>query len=229
LTSTDANYHEKLERITETLADISSDERFFSIDEFGPFHIAKKPGRKLVAPGEEYSIPQRQRSEGRLILTAALELCTNQVTHFCSDKKNTAEMLRLLDILLRDYSEMRTLYLSWDAASWHMSKDFCQRVREVNARSECHPHPRIEPVPLPSSAQFLNVIESVFSGMARAIIHNSDYASPNDAKTAIDRYFEDRNKFFQANPKRAADKIWGRERTPSVFSESNNCKDPRYR
>jgi hypothetical protein len=42
---------------------------------------------------------------------------------------------------------------------------------------------------LPAQAQFLNVIESVFSGMARAVIHNSDYASVADAQAAITRYF----------------------------------------
>ena len=89
LTSTDPNYREKLSQITKTLSGLKSDERFFSVDEFGPFHITKKPGRKLVAPGEEYTIPQRQKSRGRLILTAALELCTNQVTHFYSERKNT--------------------------------------------------------------------------------------------------------------------------------------------
>jgi hypothetical protein len=40
---------------------------------------------------------------------------------------------------------------------------------------------------------FLNVIESVFSGMARAVIQNSNYASVDEAKAAIDRYFEERN------------------------------------
>jgi hypothetical protein len=33
-----------------------------------------------------------------------------------------------------------------------------------------------------AGAQFLNVIESVFSGMARAIIHNSNYGSIDAAK-----------------------------------------------
>ena len=27
---------------------------------------------------------------------------------------------------------------------------------------------------------------------------------------------------------RAGKKIWGEERVPAVFNESNNCKDPRY-
>jgi hypothetical protein len=73
------------------------------------------------------------------------------------------------------------------------------------------------------------VIESVFSGMSRAIIHNSDYASLETAKHAIDLYFRERNEHFSQNPKRAGHKIWGKERVPSEFQEGQNCKDPAYR
>ena len=83
--------------------------------------------------------------------------------------------------------------------------------------------------PLPAGAQFLNVIESVFSGMAQAIIHNSDYPSLETARGAIDRYFADRNGHFLQHPKRAGNKIWGRERVPCEFHEGQNCKDPLYR
>ena len=82
---------------------------------------------------------------------------------------------------------------------------------------------------LPAGAQFLNVIESVFSGMARAIIHNSDYVSVEAATEAIDRYIADRNARFRAHPQRAGRKIWGKERELSIFSASNNCKDPQFR
>jgi len=67
------------------------------------------------------------------------------------------------------------------------------------------------PAPLPARAQFLNVIESIFSGMARAIIHNSDYGSVDKAKEAIDRYFEERNRHFLDHPRRR-EQIWGKER-----------------
>jgi hypothetical protein len=87
----------------------------------------------------------------------------------------------------------------------------------------------VDTAPLPTSAQFLNVIESIFSGMSRAIIHNSDYRSLDDAKAAIDRYFQERNTWFLAHPKKAGKKIWGKEREAAVFSVSSNCKDPRYR
>jgi hypothetical protein len=67
--------------------------------------------------------------------------------------------------------------------------------------------PFVKLAPLPTCAQFLNVIESVFSGMARAIIHNSDYQSVDECKAAIDRYFEERNEHFRKHPKRAGNRI----------------------
>ena len=32
----------------------------------------------------------------------------------------------------------------------------------------------------------------------------------------------------RANPRRAGNKIWGKERVPPEFAAGNNCKDPRY-
>ena len=116
-----------------------------------------------------------------------------------------------------------------DAASWHISKQLFVRIEAHNAAVANGGGPLVETAPLPARAQFLNVIESVFSGMARAIIHNSDYKSVDEAKAAIDRYFAERNDRFQKHPRRAGKKIWGKEREPAVFSEANNCKDPRYR
>ena len=176
-------------------------------------------------------MPQWQKSKGSLTLVGALELSTNQVTHFYATRKSTAEMIKLMHILLDRYRHMSLLYLSWDAASWHASKAFLAEVTHFNEDEyRAHHHtPSIALVPLPASAQFLNVIESVFSGMARAIIHNSDYASVKACQTVIDIYFAERNEFFQKHPKRAGNKIWGKERVPPVFSPSNNCKDPKYR
>lgn len=229
LTSTDAHYEQKLAHIRDILGNLKPDERFFSIDEFGPFAVKMKPGRMLTEPGAQQTVPQWQKSKGCLIVTAALELSSNQITHFYSRAKNTDEMIRMARLLLEQYHDFRKLYLSWDAASWHLSKKLQAFVDGHNTDADVSSGTLLELAPLPASAQFLNVIESIFSGMARAIIHNSDYASADDAMTAIDRHFRERNEFFMSHPKRAGNRIWGMERTPSVFSESNNCKDPAYR
>jgi transposase len=228
LTSNDPNYAEKLAHIRSILSGLQSDEAFFSIDEFGPFAVKTKPGRALVGPGEERQVAQWQKSKGCLILTAALELSGNQVTHFYSTKKNTTEMIRMMDLLLERYRDRRKIYLSWDAASWHISKRLFERIEENNKAAADSNRTLVETAPLPARAQFLNVIESIFSGMARAIIHNSDYGSVDEAKAAIDRYFEERNRHFFEHPHRAGNKIWGKERVPPKFSEGHNCKDPRY-
>jgi len=228
LTSKDPDYRTKLEAVKKILSELRPDEAFFSIDEFGPFAVKQKGGIKRVAPGEQYVVPQWQKSKGWMILTAALELSRNQVSHFYSFKKNTDEMIKMADLLRAQYRTCRTIYLSWDAASWHVSKKLVAHLERINRQASVDGYPVVKTAPLPAGAQFLNVIESVFSGMAKAIIHNSDYPSVEDAKHAIDRYFDQRNEHFFKQPKRAGKTIWGKERVPSEFAEGQNCKDPLY-
>jgi hypothetical protein len=80
------------------LSRLGQREKFFSIDKFGPCAV-KRRGRAALLPVDEIrTIPQRQRSKGSRICTAALELSTNQVTHFYSKRKNTAEMIKMLGL-----------------------------------------------------------------------------------------------------------------------------------
>jgi transposase len=227
LTSPDPNYREKLQEITKILSNLRDDEKFFSIDEFGPFSVKMQQGRSLIRKDTTRVVPQRQRSKGRITLIGALELSTNQMTHFYSEKKDTEEMIKLLDLLVRKYSDQACLYLSWDAASWHVSEKLSRRVSVINNSGVQFPVVKL--APLPSSAQFLNVIESVFSGLARAVIHNSDYESVHECREAIDVYFAERNSAYKRNPRRAGKKIWGAELVEPRFSPSNNCKDRNWR
>src|SRR5882762_3905159 len=131
LTSPDPNFRDKLSMIKQTLAKLESEEKFFSIDEFGPFSVKMRGGRALVPGDSVRTIPQRQKSKGSLICTAALELSTNQLTHCYSKKKNTDEMIKLMMLLIYQYREQKRLFLSWDSASWHMSKALYKKVKEV--------------------------------------------------------------------------------------------------
>ena len=231
LTSPDPLYREKLSKITEILANLKPNEKFFSVDEFGPFAIKLKGGRSLVHKDEIKTYPQWQKSKGCLICTAALELSENQVTHFFSEKKNTEEMIKLVEILIEKYKGQERIFFSWDAASWHASKNLYSRIKEINYKiyRKKKNTPFVELAPLPASAQFLNVIESIFSGMAKAIIHNSNYQSMDECKLAINLYFKERNEYFIANPKRAGNKIWGKEKVLPVFNETTIFKDPKWR
>jgi hypothetical protein len=226
LTSTDPDYREKLDAIKSVLANLTDDEAFFSIDELGPVAIKMRAGRSLQPAGQVRTVPQWQKSRGAFILTAALDLAKNQMTCFFSERKNSEEVTRLIELLRTKYIGYRTLYLSWDAAPWHSSIRLKERLTALNDQAASDHAPRLEVLPLPSSAQFLNVIESVYSGMARAILHNSDYATVEDAHAAVRRYVEERNAAFLKDPRRAGKSIWLSERVPSKFDESHNCKDP---
>ncbi len=231
LTSNDPKYREKLVEIKKILSNLKSSERFFSIDEFGPFAVKQRGGRSLVHRGECPTVPQFQPNKGSLIVTAALELSSNQITHFYSNRKNNDEIIKMLHILIKKYSDSEIIYLSWDHASWHSSKVLFSEITKVNSdifriNSKT---PIVGLAPLPSMSQFLNVIESVFSGMAKSIIQNSNYGSIDQAKEAIDRYFRERNEYYQEHPKRAGNKIWGTELVEPVFKDGQNCKNKKWR
>jgi hypothetical protein len=93
LTSNDPEYRSKIDKIKQILVSLADHECFFSIDEYGPFSIRLMPGKTLCAPDEFPTVPQWQTRRGKLILTGAFELRTNQITHFYSEAKNTAESI----------------------------------------------------------------------------------------------------------------------------------------
>ena len=191
------------------------------------FRIKSKNGSYLYV--EAYGVPLKKNGETYAILGIAKNVTAHKKA--LQQLKDSEEMLKLLDKLLVEYTGCRRIYLSWDAASWHSSKIFVKKVKAVNRRyyRERHNTPMVKLAPLPARAQFLNVIESIFSGLSEAIIKNSDYASIDEAISAIDLYFDERNDFFQQNPGRAGNKIWGEEIVKPLFKLGQNCKHPRCR
>jgi hypothetical protein len=223
LTSKDPKFREKINQIQRILQRLRPDEKFFSIDEYGPVGIKIKGGRMLKGPDESYNVPDKQKHKGIVICHAALELSANQVSHFFSKKKNTFETIKMVELLLAQYADQRRIYLSWDNVSWHRSKILMNFIEDHNREKK----PEIRLATLPSSTQFLNVIESVFGGLACAVIHNSDYISVAECETAISQHFLVRNQHFKENPKRAGNKIWGKEPVAPKFDEAHNCRNRR--
>jgi hypothetical protein len=135
-------------------------------------------------------------------------------------------MIDLVEILYNQYHCKSTIYFTWDAASWHRSNVLVEWADEFNAwNSAKSSGPRIEFIPLPTSAQFLDVIEAVFSAMKKAVIHNSDYQSQEEMKAAISMHFIERNNFFKHNPKRAGKRIWEID----FFKDHNHIRSGNYR
>ena len=209
LTSPDPNYTEKVELLSRTILSLSENELFFFVDEWGPVQVRKRGGSLYSSKHAIPMIPRHQVSKGTVALVAALSATTNQITWAFTISKDTLAMTDLLEILYNQHQACTKLYVTWDAVSWHNSTaltDWLDQFNEITRRQAAGPI--IELVPLPTSAQFLNVIEGVLSGMTRAVVNNSDYSCPGDMKIAISRHFNDRNQHFQRNPRRAGKAIW---------------------
>jgi hypothetical protein len=226
LTSPDPNYREKVELLLKTLQSLKDGEDLFFIDELGPLQVKRYGGRCFTPKGERPTHPQNQRSKGSITLYGALSATTNQVTWFYGRTKDSAGIIDLAEILFNQHHDKSKIYLTWDAASWHGSDRLVEWADELNTSNSANDSgPVIEFVQLPSSAQFLDVIEAVFSGMKRAVIHNSDYQSEEEMKTAISTHFRERNEHFKHNPRRAGKKIWEID----FFQDHNHIRSGNYR
>ncbi len=172
------------------------------------------------------TIPQNQASKGSITVCGALSATTNQITWNYGKSKDTSAMIDLIEILFNQYHDKSKLYITWDTASWHRSNELEDWLDIFNAQTKgIAEGPIIELIPLPSSSQFLDVIEAVFSAMKRAVIHHSNYQSEEEMKYAISLHFVERNDFFKKNPKRAGKEIWEID----FFRDYNNITAGNYR
>jgi transposase len=226
LTSPDPEYREKVEQVLNTLQNLKPNELFFFIDELGPVRVKKYGGRTLAAKGDVPTFPQLQAHRGSITMAGALSATANQVTWLFSPAKDTQSMIDLIEILFNQHPAVARIFLTWDAASWHSSVSLIEWLDAFNAQTlETGVGPTIHLVPLPTSSQFLDVLEAVFSGMKRAVVHHSDYRNAVELKTAVSSHFAERNAFFKENPKRAGKRIWDVD----FFQDSNNLRSGVYR
>ena len=205
LMSHDPEYKEKIEKVLSTIQNIKENEAFFFIDEAGPWRVMKYGGQQLKHHNDEKPVQEVIVDKGKVNFIAALEAITNQVTFLFIKKRSSSEIIALLEEIKKQYFKYNKIYLTWDALTVHNSLKVKDWIKENNMKIGVPP---IQVVPLPSRAQFLNVIEAVIGGLKKAVINNSDYKSKEDMKYAISRHFEERNEFFKKNPKRAGNKIW---------------------
>lgn len=226
LTSPDPNYREKVDLLLNTLQNLKPGELFFFVDELGPLRVKKYGGRALVRKKEVLTYPQVQTHRGIIMMSGALSATTNQVTWVYGRAKDTTAMIDLMEVLYNQNFLAPKLYVTWDAASWHKSAMLVEWLDLFNSRTKStNGGPLIELVPLPTSSQFLDVIEAVFSGMKRAVVHHSDYRDVPEMKAAISRHFAERNAHFRENPRRAGKKIWEID----FFDDKENIRSGNYR
>ena len=135
LTSPDPEYREKVQLLLDTLRSLESTELLFFIDELGPLRVKKYGGRCYVKHGKRATYAQQQAHKGSITLAGALSATTNQMTWCYGDSKDTSAMIDLIELLFNEHHDMRRLYITWDAASWHDSNALIAWLDTFNAQT----------------------------------------------------------------------------------------------
>ena len=122
---------------------------------------------------------------GTVSLLAGLDLHTGRVTEIVSDHHASVDFIALLGKLDQGYSPQTRIRLLLDNHSAHTSK-------ETQAWLKLHPQ-RFEFVFTPTHGSWLNIVETMFSKMARSMLRAIRVASKQELIDRIHLYFEQIN------------------------------------
>ena len=122
---------------------------------------------------------------GTVSLLAGLDLHTGRVTEIVSDRHASADFIALLRKLDTEYPVQAKIRLLLDNHSAHISK-------ETQAYLSLHPQ-RFEFVFTPKHGSWLNIVETMFSQMARTMLRGIRVASKQELIDRIHLYFAEIN------------------------------------
>src|SRR5713101_4160142 len=122
---------------------------------------------------------------GTVSLLAGLDLHTGRVTEIVSDHHASADFIALLGKLDQGYPLQTRIRLLLDNHSAHISK-------ETQAWLKLHPQ-RFEFVFTPTHGSWLNIVETMYSKMARSMLRGIRVARKQELIDRIHLYFEQIN------------------------------------
>ena len=156
----------------------------------------EKPGIQALAPTtpDRPPAPNQHPSHlrdyeyerlGTVSLLAALDLHTGRVTEIVRDRHASVDFIALLGRLDSEYPAPSRIRLLLDNHSAHISK-------ETRAYLSLHPQ-RFEFVFTPKHGSWLNIVENLFSKMARTMLRGIRVASKQELIDRIHLYFAEIN------------------------------------
>lgn len=182
--STDPQFWPKYRRIRGLYRRRPDGGRRISIDEFGPLNLLPRHGRHLARTGHvERHRATYSRMGGVRHMYGAYDLERDELVGRFVEKKNWTTFLPFLKWVRGRYRGGEVLHVILDNASFHLKA-------EVLAYAALH---RIKFYFTPTSASWLNRIESHFAAVRRFCLDNTDYRSHDDMQATIQRYLRWRN------------------------------------
>lgn len=122
---------------------------------------------------------------GTSSLLAGVDLVTGHVHHLLRDRHRSREFIEFLQLLDRSYPKDKKIRIILDNHSSHLSKETNEYLSSVPNRFEF--------VFTPVHGSWLNLIETLFSKIARTVLRYIRVANKEELWARIDAYFDDLN------------------------------------
>ena len=123
---------------------------------------------------------------GTLSLLAGIDLVTGHIIYTVEDKHRSIEFVKWLDSVDKYYPDDYKIKIIMDNHSIHKSKGTQEYINKKPGRFKF--------VFTPVHASWLNIIETMFSKMARSFLRGIRVNSRNELKSRIDNYFDGINR-----------------------------------
>jgi transposase len=179
--STDPQFEAKLRDVVGLYLHPPDKAIVLSIDEKSQIQALDRTQPMMpVRPGLPASRTHDYVRHGTTTLFAALEVATGKVTDACYARHRHQEFLKFLRQVARAYPRTRL----------HIVVDNYAAHKHANVAKWLARHPRITLHFTPTSASWLNLVETFFSIITRQAIHRGSFASVDDLHAAIRTYID---------------------------------------
>jgi transposase len=189
--SPDPDFAAKAERVLGLYRDPPPDGPVVCFDEMGPIQLIPHHGAGWAPVGR----PERlratyKRPHGTRYLFGALDVHRNWLFGRLRDRKSARDVLGFLHTVRTRYRARQRIYLIMDNLSTHWTVDIRQWASQH----------RVELVPTPTYASYLNRIECHFAAIGEFVIKNADYPDWQTLQQAMADYICLRNRSHRGGP-----------------------------
>lgn len=140
-----------------------------------------------LRPGQVERRTHDYKRHGTISLYAAMDLATGRVIDRLSAQHRAADFLEFLELVDRRTASSPAVHLILDNSSTHKTPEVLAWLEE---------HPRFQLHFTPTSASWLNAVETWFSVLERRAVRRGVFTSVADLKRAIKAYVSAHNKNY---------------------------------
>jgi len=183
--SNDPRFAEKVIDVVGLYLDPPDDTMVLSVDEKTQIQALDRTQPLLpLRPGQIERRTHDYKRHGTTSLYAAFDVATGQVMGRVTQKHRAKEFLDFLRQIDRSTPDDLDLHLILDNSSTHKTEAIQKFLKD---------HPRFHFHFTPTSASWLNAVETWFSQLDRRAIHRGVFTSVSELRSAIRRYIEAHN------------------------------------